>query len=384
MAEDDFARLRRRIAEIEGRSADFMQLSSPSAEAARTHDAGLPPHPSGLGVSAATATCDAKAESPLPQGERGTAFVAGTGGPSPRSPLPWWERAVSLGEPEASLEKRGEGDSRQRPSLPFAIPRLDRILGGGLRRAALHEIRSGESRDAASATGFAVGVLSLLTQHQEARRTEGPTGKHQEARSERQRATGKKIMWIVESAAAHEAGFPYAAGLRRFGLSPARLIVVRVTKPGDALWVFEEGLRCRGLAAVVAEIRGNPRQLDLTASRRLALRAGAHGVMGLLLRQTAHVGPGAAATRWLVAPRPAATTDDYPEGIGNPAWRLTLERNRSGATGVFDLEWDHELGTFAESAPAGAAHSLPVAALPADRPPPPADVRQDVALDRAS
>jgi protein ImuA len=267
------------------------------------------------------------------------------------------------------------------PLLPFGIPKLDRILGGGLRRAALHEIRSGESRDAASATGFAVGVLATLTS-QEARSGEAATGKHQEARTAGGR-TGK-ILWIVESAAAHEAGFPFAAGLRRFGLSPSRLIVVRVRKPGDALWVFEEGLRCRGLAAVVTEIRGNPRQLDLTASRRLALRAGAHGVMGLLLRQTAHVEPGAAATRWLVAPRPAAVTDDYPEGIGNPAWRLTLERNRSGATGVFDLEWDHELGTFAESPPAGAAHSLPVAALPPDRPPAPADARQDMALDRAS
>ena len=280
------------------------------------------------------------------------------------------------------------------PLLPFAIPRLDRILGGGLRRAALHEIRSGESRDAASATGFAVGVLATLTS-QEARSGEAATGKHQEARrtargeerSDRDRenrATGKQILWIVESAAAHEAGFLFAAGLRRFGLSPSRLIVVRVRKPGDALWVFEEGLRCRGLAAVVTEIRGNPRQLDLTASRRLALRASAHGVMGLLLRQTAHVEPGAAATRWLVAPRPAAVTDDYPEGIGNPAWRLTLERNRSGATSVFDLEWDHELGTFAESPPAGAAHSLPVAAVSPDRPPAPANARQDMALDRAS
>jgi protein ImuA len=193
-----------------------------------------------------------------------------------------------------------------------------------------------------------------------------------------------KILWIIESAAAHEAGFPYAAGLRRFGLSHDRLIVVRVTKPADALWVFEEGLRCRGLAAVVAEIRGNPRQLDLTASRRLALRAGAHGVLGLLLRQTAQVEANAAATRWLVAPRPAAVTDDYPEGIGNPAWRLTLERNRSGATGVFDVEWNHDLGTFAESAPADAAHSLPVAAVYPDRPPAPAYLGEGVALDRAS
>jgi hypothetical protein len=135
------------------------------------------PSPFGLSVSAATAACDAKAESPLPQ-ERGTAFISGTDLPSLRPPLPWWERpapdpdpgAVSLGEPEASLEKRGEGvrtagrDCHGRPSslLPFAIPRLDRILGGGLRKAALHEIRSGESRDAASATGFAVGMLAGL------------------------------------------------------------------------------------------------------------------------------------------------------------------------------------------------------------------------------
>ena len=86
----------------------------------------------------------------------------------------------------------------------------------------------------------------------------------------------------------------------------------------------------------MTEIRGNPRLLDLTASRRLALRAAEAGVMGLLLRQTDRPEPGAATTRWLVAPRPAAATDDFPAGIGNPAWRLVLERNRHGATGTFD------------------------------------------------
>lgn len=274
----------------------------------------------------------------------------------------------------------GDGAHRRAPSLllPFAIPHLDAALGGGLRLAALHEIRSGESRDAGAATGFAVAVLSRLAA-QEAGRTEGPTGKQ----------ASNPILWIVESAAAHETGFPYAAGLARFGLSAGRLIVVQVKKPEDALWVFEEGLRCRGLAAVVAELRGNPRKLDLTASRRLALRAGADGVMGLMLRQSSRPEPGAATTRWLVAPRPAAATDDYPAGIGDPAWRLTLERNRFGTTGTFDVEWNHDRGTFA--APAAAAppapapaHPLPVAAVSFDRPPAPADVGQGVALRRAS
>jgi protein ImuA len=241
------------------------------------------------------------------------------------------------------------------PPLSSGVAGLDRVLGGGFARAALHEIRSAESRDAAAATGFAVAVLSRLA------------------------ATDRRaVLWVVESAAAHEAGLLYGAGLERFGLSLSRLIVVRVAKPGDALWVFEEGLRCRGLAAVLTELRGEPRQFDFTASRRLALRACEHGVMGLLLRQSDRAGPGAATTRWLVAPRPAAVTDDYPAGIGNPAWRLTLEKNRQGTTGTFDVEWDHERGTFAP------AYSLPVAALPSDRPPASPDVRQGVALRRAS
>ena len=113
------------------------------------------------------------------------------------------------------------------------------------------------------------------------------------------------MLWIVEAAAAREAGLPYGVGLDRFGCDSTRLIVVRVRKPGDALWVFEEGLACRGLAAVLTEIRGTPRLLDLTASRRLALRAEAGGVMGLLLRQTGEADPSAALTRWRVAPLPA-------------------------------------------------------------------------------
>lgn len=249
--------------------------------------------------------------------------------------------------------------------LPFGIPRLDAALGGGLRRAALHEIRSDESRNAGAITGFAVAVLSLLAS--QSRET-------------------RPVLWLTESAAAHETGLPYAAGLAGFGLSADRLIVVRVKKPGDALWVFEEGLRCRGLAAVVAEVRGNPRVLDLTASRRLALRAGEHGVMGLLLRPSSRPEPGAAVTRWQIAPRPAVVTDDYTAGIGDPAWRLTLERNRFGTTGTFDVEWNHDRRTFAAPrAPAAApAHPLPVAAVPFDRPPAPADVGEGVALRRAS
>ncbi len=255
-------------------------------------------------------------------------------------------RIVRLRRRIAEIEKRPLAVERAPASvLPFAIPGLDRMLAGGLRRNALHEIRGSLARDAAAATGFAAAILARLT-----------------------RQDDRPILWVAEAAAAREAGLPYGAGLDRFGLDSRRLIVVQVRRPGDALWVCEEGLSCRGLSAVLTEVRGESRPLDLTASRRLALRARDGGVMGLLLRQSDRPQPGAATTRWLVAPRPATTLDDYPAGIGDPAWRLTLERNRLGATGAFDVEWDHGRCRFIPVADASPSHSLPVAAVPADRP----------------
>jgi len=253
----------------------------------------------------------------------------------------------------------------QRSLLPFAVPRLDALLAGGLRRDALHEIRCEVSRDSGAATGFAAAVLTRLAH-----------------------IDGKPILWIVEDAAADEAGAPYGIGLRRLGLDSNRLIVVKVKRPVDALWVAEEGLACRGLSAVLAEIRGSPRILDLTATRRLALRARS-GVTGLLLRQVSETEPSAATTRWRAEPLPAATLGGYAAGIGRPAWRLILERNRRGATGAIDVEWDHGRRSFAAiaadtgiaaAAPVRTAHPVAVAAVPVDRPLASPVVRKLVAL----
>lgn len=229
--------------------------------------------------------------------------------------------------------------------LGLGADEADRALGGGLRRDALHEIRAGTTREASAATGFATALLARIALWD-----------------------GRPILLVMEEAALREGGHPYGPGLDQFGLAPPRLVVVETRRPEEALWVFEEGLRCTGLAAVLCELRGHPKAFDLTASRRLALRARDSGVTGLLLRQAAGPEPGAAQTRWRVVPRPAGTLDDFHEGIGRPAWRLDLERNRAGRTGTFDLEWDHAACCFA---PAGRnAAALPVAgpAVPVDRP----------------
>jgi len=234
---------------------------------------------------------------------------------------------------------------RGRTWLPFGIPPLDRLLGGGLRRNALHEVRAGTTRDAAAATGFAAALLARLMA-----------------------GNGRPVLWVMEEATVREGGLPHGPGLDRFGLAVDRLVVVVTRRPEEVLWVFEEGLRCAGLAAVLAELRGHPRALGLTASRRLALRARDGGVMGLLLRQAAGPEPGAAATRWLVEPEPAATLGDFPVGIGRPVWRLHLERNRAGMTGRFDLEWDHGTHSFALARPAAPALPRPRASASPDRP----------------
>jgi len=287
MVREGFARLARRIAEIEGRPDSSAARNTPLAEWAGAL-AGAPAHP-------------APARQLL----------------SPR-------RGGAL--------------------LPLGIVDVDRLLSGGLRRNALHEIRAAETRDASAASGFATALLARLAGLDD-----------------------RPILLVIEEEAAREGGLPYGPGLDQLGLDPSRLVVVATRRPQEALWVFEEGLRCAGLAAVLCELRGHPKTFDLTASRRLALRARDSGVMGLLLRQAAVAEPGAALTRWRVTPRPAATVDDFTEGIGRPAWQLDLERNRAGPTGRFDLEWDHGAFRFALAADAPA---LPVAgtALPLDRP----------------
>ena len=261
----------------------------------------------------------------------------------------------------AEIEGRPARLPTHRALLPFDIDSLDAMLCGGLRRDALHEIRSETARDSAAAAGFAVALLTRLA-----------------------KSDSRPFLAVSETSALDEAGHPYGPGLDRFGLDPSRLVVVRTHRPAESLWVFEEALRCRALAAVLAEIRGNPHQLDLTASRRLALRAHESGVMGLLLRQSSGAEPGAATTRWHIAPRPAAVVDDFATGIGRPVWRLALERNRNGPTAIFDLEWNHGSRAFALAEPARPALSLPRSPLSGDRPHSSADPGTIVAFRHAS
>ena len=96
-------------------------------------------------------------------------------------------------------------------------------------------------------------------------------------------------------------------------------------------------ISCGALGAVVLEIPGNPKVLNLLASRRLTLAATQKSVTAFLLRFGAEPDTSTAETRWLVR---AMTSPKDEDDWGHPAFEVDLVRNRHGKTGYWFMEWN--------------------------------------------
>jgi len=207
--------------------------------------------------------------------------------------------------------EQGLTEAHERSHHPLGVPEIDAVLpGGGLSSCALHEITSDGTRN--DAIAFCAALLAGIN-------------------TDAGENTGAAVLWC------RSGDDLYAPGLSGFGLDLERLLVVRVQRERDLLWVMEEGLRSGALAAVVAE----PSKVTTTALRRLQLAAEAGGSMGFMLRHhgdAAVAGP--IATRWRVVPalsRPlCAGTALLP---GQPRWQLELIRCRNGRSGTWTVEW---------------------------------------------
>lgn len=140
-------------------------------------------------------------------------------------------------------------------------------------------------------------------------------------------------LWVQDRAALKRSGRPYRPGLPRE--LRHRLVHVAAGTPEDALFAIEEGLRCRDLAFVIAEIAGNPKALSFTASRRLSLAAERHGVPLWLVRLDAARDLSSARMRWQVRAAPSSPPRWNAAAPGAPAWRAELFRARSHPPG----EW---------------------------------------------
>ena len=149
--------------------------------------------------------------------------------------------------------------------------------------------------------------------------------------------TAKPLLWVQERMAVLESGRVYPPGL------PSQDIIhVEVRDSRDALWAMEEGLRCSALSCVIGELWGDPRALDFTATRRLAVAAERSGVAAFLIRLGGHANLSGARMRWRVASAPSLPNDLDPRAPGAAAWDAELFRARSMPPGRWTLA--HEQG----------------------------------------
>jgi len=165
-------------------------------------------------------------------------------------------------------------------------------------------------------------------------------------------------LWVQDREALRRTGRPYRPGLPR--ALRHRLIHVAARSAEDALFALEEGLRCRDLAFVVGEITGNPRALDMTASRRLGLAAEKHGVPLWLVRLDARRDLSSARQRWAVQAAASPEPRWNPAAPGASSWQAELFRARRHPPGTWVLRDDGALMAQRVSTSASSLEASPV------------------------
>ena len=143
---------------------------------------------------------------------------------------------------------------------------------------------------------------------------------------------GKPLLWVQERMAILESGRIHPPGL-----PSQNLIHVEARDARDALWAMEEGLRCSALSAVVGEIWGDPKALDFTATRRLAVASERSGVAAFLIRLGGAANLSGARMRWRIASAPSLANDLDAKAPGLPAWDAELFRARGMPPGRWTL-----------------------------------------------
>ncbi|MEM6462216.1 MAG: hypothetical protein AAF724_09900 [Pseudomonadota bacterium] len=239
----------------------------------------------------------------------------------------------------------------------FNVGSIDAAFKDGFPVFALHEVRCSLTRDIGAATGFVAGLMAGCMKHLKGR-----------------------IVWICDPACRLDGGRLFPAGLAMFGLDPARLLLVCPTDLKSALWASDEAAKCGDLAGVVFQVKGNPACFDMTATRRLMLKAQHNGLFICILRQGGGEEANAAATRWHVQAQPSASDPQLEKGIGAMRLDLALERNRNGHTGHWTIAWNQLEHGF-EHVPTDIV-DRPAASF--DRPNGAPQMGQVVALERAS
>lgn len=215
------------------------------------------------------------------------------------------------------------------PHFSLGLPAMDEALCGGFSQASLHEVFAAGPLHGPAATGFS---LALAARACLSRMGTGP------------------IVWVRQRLLDSEFGLSHGHGMAALGLDPARVLLVRARDAADALRAAHDAVQCAAVGVVLAEMWGEPKALDLTASRRLSMAAADSGVTVLMTRIAADPEPSAAASRWQVSAAPSRPLEANAPGA--PAFSVTLLRHRAGLTPRnWRVEWDHEQCCFRDGSP---------------------------------
>lgn len=172
----------------------------------------------------------------------------------------------------------------------------------------IHEMLCPTREQLAATSGLLAGLLSALMRN------------------------GGPCLWISKDRRL----FPPSMGA--FNIAPDRVIFIDAGNEKEVLWAMEEALKCKGLAAVVAEVK----EISFAQSRRLQLAVESSRVTGFLLRNDLRkLSTTTCVARWQVRPLPGELEDGLP-GVGYPRWQVDLMRVRNGSPGSWVLEWRPE------------------------------------------
>jgi protein ImuA len=156
----------------------------------------------------------------------------------------------------------------------------------------------------------------------------------------------KPVLWVQDRMAILESGRVYPPGL------PSQdLVHVEARDAKDALWAMEEGVRCAALSAVIGELWGDPKTLDFTATRRLAVASERSGTPCWLVRLGGSANLSGARMRWRIGSAPSLLNPLDARAPGLPAWDVELFRARGMPPGRWSLA--HEASAFHLVAAAG-------------------------------
>lgn len=158
--------------------------------------------------------------------------------------------------------------------------------------------------------------------------------------------TSKPLLWVQDRMAILESGRIYPPGLPL-----QELIHVEARDARDALWAMEEGVRCAALSAVIGEIWGDPKVLDFTATRRLAVASELSGVGCWLVRLDGSANLSGARMRWRIGSAPSLLNPLDARAPGSPAWDADLFRARGMPPGRWSIV--REAGVFHLAAASG-------------------------------